>query len=890
MLHKHLAKHPNHANANWHQRSVTGHVWHSDFVRRETKLKAALYRPGNEASDEQRKAYELLFGREGFRSQNICLVGVPASGKTWIAKKLSSLLQCVFFEKREIIRCAPIGRVACSFHPEARTIHCVMKLRPNARNYYPESLDELRDHMSNLPQDQFAELKALVISEAFMCTTPHLEVLLTHIKKTAPNCVLLFDGDSMQVTMKATTGYPSQPFLTRNQFQIVCPETQIIVLEKCLKLRIKNPIKLAHLARMRLGKATQETVNFFLQERITPQQQPVTRLFANTQPAARFNDDKLQEILNSNQQFKLETLQANDTFKDSGSLAKMSFAEEASLPVDASIKVVKGAPILIVQNHVADMCFDSGKKVYVGNGTTGTFWECDKQSDTIIAKLSVGFVRIKRRIFSTETKRRSQFPIMLAWAATVHKVQGMEFPAIEVDFGLLERSNDKSDFYQGLAYMALSRAETVVVKGRLTVGLLNNINLHSLTWWLSEIEKWNAFKVAKVTSSKVFRNAVHQHNWQAAALQTNVRKIVAQSRSHVTNQDPAPAPGPVPALALLRVPDTAPPLASAPAPAPDDEHTHATALGSALTPAPDPVSDAVVSDRQFSSRKRQHGAHAPAPTPAPAAHDEEALFHVDWDSASRQMPSVIGHTKLRLPMDWWHTNKGNEKWIQKHSKTIQDMWNETTEELNTYSINWEKGIPLFHSEGFGEIELELCTFLQRKHAAHSFCNTTPIHLQNFVDIGSGLGKAVCFMAALQPQFKSCFGIELLSDRHAQAAKQANLFAQKSVQKFVPFCPVSLAGGSCLVSDICRDKLMNAGLVWINNFIFSTELNQSILQLLTDTVPKGCIVVSFKEIMLTHRKGSTKHPSAFQVISAKELVADACNWSSHDIPTFTIQKT
>ena len=546
---------------------MTGHVWHSDFVRRENKLKSVLYRPGNEASDEQRKAYELLFGREGFRSQNICLVGVPASGKTWIAKKLSSLLQCVFFETGEIIRCAPIGRVACSFHPEARTIHCVMKLRPNARNYYPESLDELRDHMSHLPQDQFAELKALVISEAFMCTTPHLEVLLTHIKKTAPNCVLLFDGDSMQVTMKATTGYPSQPFLTRNQFQIVCPETQIIVLEKCLKLRIKNPIKLAHLARMRLGKATQETVNFFLQERITPQQQPVTRLFANTQPAARFNDDKLQEILNSNKQLQLEKLHANDTFKDSGTLAKMSFAEEASLPVDAIIKVVKGAPILIVQNHVADMRFDSGKKIYVGNGTTGIFWEYDTKSDTIIAKVSVGpkqdqsFVRIKRRIFSTETKRRSQFPIMLAWAATIHKVQGMEFLAIEVDFGLLERSNDKSDFYQGLAYMALSRAETVVVIGKLTVGLLNNINLHSLTWWLSEIEKWNAFKVAKVTPSKVFRNAVHQHNWQAAALQTNVRKIVAQSRSHVTNQEsplvsaklrtadghaPFPAPDPAP--------------------------------------------------------------------------------------------------------------------------------------------------------------------------------------------------------------------------------------------------------------------------------------------------------------------------------------------------------
>jgi hypothetical protein len=326
MLHKHLAKYPNHANANWYQGSITGNDWHSDFVRRENKLKYALYRPGNEASDEQRKAYELLFGREGFRSQNICLVGVPGSGKTWIAKKLSNLLHCVFFEPGEMIRCAPIGRVSCSFHPEARTIHCVMKLRPNRQNHYPESLEELKEHMSLLPQDQFAALKVFVASEAFMCTTPHLEVLLMHIKKTAPNCVLLFDGDCMQVTMKATTGYPSQPFLTRNVFQTVCPETQIIVLEKSLKHRIK----LAHLDRMRLGQATEETVDFFLKEWIAQQQQPVTRLFANKQPAAQFNDKKLQEILRSNTLLKLDQLHAIDTCKHSGKIVKMSYTEEAS--------------------------------------------------------------------------------------------------------------------------------------------------------------------------------------------------------------------------------------------------------------------------------------------------------------------------------------------------------------------------------------------------------------------------------------------------------------------------------------------------------------------------------------------------------------------------------
>ncbi len=121
---------------------------------------------------------------------------------------------------------------------------------------------------------------------------------------------------------------------------------------------------------------------------------------------------------------------------------------------------------------------------------------------------------------------------------------------------------------------------------------------------------------------------------------------------------------------------------------------------------------------------------------------EEASFEVDWHSASQQLPSAIGRTTLKLPLDWWRTNKDSATWIEKHLKTIQDMWNETTEELSTYSKNWEKRIPLFHAEGFGEVELALCMFLQRKHAANSFRNTTPIHLQNFVDIGSGLRSEI----------------------------------------------------------------------------------------------------------------------------------------------------
>jgi len=837
LLHKHLSKNPNHANADWYQRSITGEVWHSDYKRRDTKLQLALYRKGSEASEEQRKAYELLFGREGFRSQDICLVGVAASGKTWISKKLSSLLQCIFFGPGETIRCAPIGRVACSFHPEARTIHCVMELRPNSRNSYPESFDELTDHMNQLSEDHFAALKVFVASEAFMCTTPHLEVLLTCIKKKAPNCVLLFDGDSMQVTMKATVGYPSQPFLTRNQFETLCPGTQVIVFEKSLKHRIKNPIKLAHLDKMRLGQATAETVKFFEQERISQQKHPVTRLFANTKPAIQFNNDKLQEILNLNQHLQLVQLRANDTSKEFGTLVTMSSTEESSLPVDGNIRVVKGAPILIVQNHVAEILHDCAKKIYVGNGTTGIFWEHDKTSDTIIAKISVGpkndqiFVRIKRRVFSTATKKRSQFPIMLAWAATIHKVQGMEFQVIEVDYGMDSTgSNGLSEFYQGLAYMAFSRAEKVVATGRLTVGLLNNINLHSRNWWLSQIQKWNAFKDAKVTPSKVFRNAVHQHNWHAAALQKKVSacasaQVPASSSVPVSatahNQTPSIA-GFASASVAPAAKQTAPAPAPAPAPNPVPASAPARVSASALTTVVNskrritPPTDFGESDGDLElivlppvtpPEKRPA---APAPAPVFALASASA-------SASGLVPATVPNP-ASAPSIAVGAQRSKRRRILPTEKQVSDIIDKSYSEVITHPeiLNRYKNMS---SQTYGESNMPLVSKL--------VAEIKQMEGQIFVDLGSGVGQ-VCMMVAALSRASKCFGIELMPNPAHYAANLLANFQSRAQQSGVTLCPIELIHGDFLQSEAVKTALSSAGLVYINNPSFAPELNLQVL--------------------------------------------------------------
>ena len=64
---------------------------------------------------------------------------------------------------------------------------------------------------------------------------------------------------------------------------------------------------------------------------------------------------------------------------------------------------------------------------------------------------------IKLKANSYVVIKRTQFPIMLAWACTVHKVPGLSLPKIDVSFDLHRQRN----FNYGQIYVALSRVRSL---------------------------------------------------------------------------------------------------------------------------------------------------------------------------------------------------------------------------------------------------------------------------------------------------------------------------------------------------------------------------------------------------------------------------------------------
>lgn len=203
-----------------------------------------------------------------------------------------------------------------------------------------------------------------------------------------------------------------------------------------LNQRIQNIDFLNVLADVREGKLTPRVQNF-LEERTKPHDEdhPGTRLFPRRDQSDDYNQKKLKEI------------NEDEILVDSIYLGEQRFIEilSKSAPVPALLKLKIGCRIMFLKNDP--------QRRWV-NGTRGTLTGFEADHLTV-RKEGGREVKVEKLSFSmldAEGNAKAsviQFPVILAYATTIHKSQGATLDELWCDLGAL--------WEPGHGYVALSR-------------------------------------------------------------------------------------------------------------------------------------------------------------------------------------------------------------------------------------------------------------------------------------------------------------------------------------------------------------------------------------------------------------------------------------------------
>jgi ATP-dependent DNA helicase PIF1 len=178
----------------------------------------------------------------------------------------------------------------------------------------------------------------------------------------------------------------------------------------------------------------------------------------------RYNKERLEEIDSPLRVLMYQNLEIYDEQKYDAS----EFDDETAAPMKLELKI--GAQVMFVRNGANWQNGTLGRVLEIGvnrirvETSEGQFDVQREIFDQTYPELTSG-VGIQPRLIAT----MEQFPLMLAWAVTVHKAQGLTLPKATVDF--------RSPYFEpGQAYVALSRCTNLASLFR--VGKLSQESLH----------------------------------------------------------------------------------------------------------------------------------------------------------------------------------------------------------------------------------------------------------------------------------------------------------------------------------------------------------------------------------------------------------------------------
>ena len=420
---------------------------------------------------------------------NLFLTGGGGCGKSHLIKTIFQAVSKVLLyhgtnpEKPRVLLLAPTG--VASININGTTLHSAFGL-PCEGSFYPlnnKTLDSLRTKLS--------EVQLIIIDEISMVSKKvfyqvHQRMIeIFKVQQPFAGKSLLVCGDLYQLPpVRAFSVYNTSNLIT-SPLELVATDLwhnmQIVELTEIMRQQGHNEM-INMLNKVRTGDIDEHTENL-IKSRFIDKNDPTypvdaIHIYAENAPVLKHNESMLCRL-----NHPLISIDAIDEIPTSGNVSQGDISaarnrkhtETGGLPlkldlkiesrvmltsnVDINDRLINGQMGIVKYFHydnnntikVVYIKFDdenAGRNLSMSNRIgRENGWIPVVQTDTLI--------KVKHRNVNSPTIRRTQFPLTLSWACTVHKVQGLSLERAVISFDLLKQKS----FNAGQMYVALSRVK-----------------------------------------------------------------------------------------------------------------------------------------------------------------------------------------------------------------------------------------------------------------------------------------------------------------------------------------------------------------------------------------------------------------------------------------------
>ncbi len=380
-------------------------------------------------------------------NQSIFVTGRAGTGKSTL---LSYFRQMT---RKQVAVVAPTGVAALNV--QGQTIHSFFGFKPNVTLEKIKRI-RLRDETKSV----YRKLDTIVVDEISMVRADLLDCVDRFLRLNGPDpekpfggIQMVFFGDLYQLPPVISRSeneafrllYETPYFYSAHSF--IPLQMEFIELDKVYRQRDQEFIDL--LNAIRNNTITEDGLRRLNQRYIPDFEPPENEMYiyltTTNEMAGKINEDRLAKLTSDLYTFKAGV--------------EGEFGDEY-LPTKKELQIKVDAQIMMLNNDLEERWV---------NGTMGKIIEIDEMGayPVIIVELASGeivevspftweifhFYVNEGRLQSEVIGRFKQYPLMLAWAVTIHKSQGKTFEKVIIDIG-------RGTFAHGQTYVALSRCTT----------------------------------------------------------------------------------------------------------------------------------------------------------------------------------------------------------------------------------------------------------------------------------------------------------------------------------------------------------------------------------------------------------------------------------------------